>query len=43
MSVLEFGLIFFVRDVTSEDKEGPATEQDGLLTWEEKEKEDESK
>ena len=43
MSVLGFSVIFFVREVTSEEEEGPATEQDGLLAWEDKEKEDDSK
>ena len=43
MSVVEFGMIFFVREVTSEEEEEPARKQDRVPAWEDKEKEDESK
>ena len=42
MSLLEF-IIFLVRDVTSEEEEGPTGEQEGVTALESKEKEEESK
>ena len=43
MLVVKTGAIIFIREVTSEEEEGPTKKQNGVLALEDREKEDESK
>ena len=43
MPVVEFGAVFVIREVTSEEEEGPTKEQNGVSASEDKGKEEESK